>query len=102
MGVKSLSLEPDASAVTCNGTVPEGGVTVSAADGGESPVAPTWTVAVALDESPAVSVTVTVTVYVPGRRYVCWAVAPACGPTVVPSPKSNRYVAIGVESVSLE
>ena len=35
--------------------------------------------------------------------YVCAALAPACGPTAAePSPKSNLYVAMGVESPSLD
>jgi hypothetical protein len=60
-------------------------------------------VAVAVDDRPPVSVTVTVAVYAPGAVYVCAAVAPACGPTTVePSPKSKVYVAIGVESPSVE
>ena len=44
----------------------------------------------AVDEWPAVSVTVTLTVNVPLDVYVCEAVAVACGPIIgEPSPKSN-------------
>jgi hypothetical protein len=42
---------------------------------------------VAAAETPAVSVTVTVTVNTPPLVYVCVAVEAAWGPTVVPSPK---------------
>jgi hypothetical protein len=53
--------------------------------------ATTTTCLLAVDERPPVSVTVTLTVYVPAAVYVCVALAPACGPTTgEPSPKSNR------------
>jgi hypothetical protein len=70
--------------------VPELGVTVRAGVGGVPAAGLTVTWLVALLLFPAVSVTVTVTVYVPAAEYVCEAVAPDCGPTTVdPSPKSN-------------
>ena len=59
MGVVSGSVDWEASAVTPSGALPEVGLTVSAALGGESL---TETTAVALDDSSALSVTVTFTV----------------------------------------
>src|SRR5947207_3280582 len=89
IGVESPSLDPDASAVACSGAAPEVGFTLSAAEGGASP-AVTVTCVVAVEEFPAVSATVTVAVYVPGKMYVWTAVGEACGPTAAePSPKSN-------------
>jgi hypothetical protein len=103
IGVASPSLDPDASAVTCRGALPETGVTISAAAGGESPAGVTCTAWVTVDEKPPVSVTVTVAVYVPATVNVCVALAAAWGPTEgEPSPKSKVYVAIGVESPSLD
>src|SRR5205085_1273135 len=62
-----------------------------------------WTAAVADDDNPAVSATVTFTVYVPADEYVCCALELVCGPTTAePSPKSNVDVATGVASVSVE
>ena len=63
-----------------SGAVPEAGVTASEAVGGLSG-ADAVTCRVAVDDLPAVSVTVAVTVYVPVAVYVCAAVACACGPT---------------------
>src|SRR5947208_3370750 len=86
--VPSASDEVEASAVTASGAVPLEGVTVSRATGG-------WLGAVAVTTADAVpvaplsSVTVSCTVQVPAAN-VCCAVAAACGPTTVPSPKSNR------------
>jgi len=59
IGVVSGSVDPEASAATNKGADPELGVTVSAATGGASA---TVTVAVLLEDSPTVSVTVTFTV----------------------------------------
>ena len=84
--MESPSLEADASAVTCNGAVPELGFRLSVEFGGASRTV-TWVVE--LDASPAVSVTVTFTVNVPADVYVWAAVGPACGPFWVPSPKSK-------------
>src|ERR1043165_7570349 len=53
----------------------------------------TVTTAEAEPVAPWLSVTVSRTVQVPAAN-VCVAVAEACGPTTVPSPKSNRYEAI--------
>jgi hypothetical protein len=58
--VPSVSVDAEASADTCSGAVPLCGETLNTASGGESPV--TVTVLVAVDESPPVSVTATVTV----------------------------------------
>src|SRR5215211_1364019 len=65
MGQASVSVEPEASAVTSSGAEPEPGVTLSRADGGEFGGAVTVTWVDASDDRPAVSVTVTVTVWVP-------------------------------------
>src|SRR5262245_52422015 len=46
--------------------------------------------AVALAVAPSLSVTITLTVCEPPEN-VCVALEPGCGPTIVPSPKSNRY-----------
>jgi hypothetical protein len=62
IGVESPSLDPDASAVTGKGAVPELGLTLTVAFGGASGGALTVTWVVAVDALPAVSVTVTVTV----------------------------------------
>jgi hypothetical protein len=59
IGVASVSVDADASAVTPSGVFPEAGLTLSFAFGGRSVAV---TRAVAVDESPAVSFTVTVTV----------------------------------------
>ncbi len=48
------------------------------------------TVAVAAPVAPWSSVTVTCTVQVPAAK-TCVALAAACGPRTMPSPKSNRY-----------
>src|ERR1051325_8211044 len=97
MGVESVSQDPDASALTASGAVPEVGPTVSEAVGA---LPATVEVAVAVLLWPAVSVTVSVTGYVPSAVYVCEAEGLACGATTVPSPKSKLYVAIGEQSVS--
>jgi hypothetical protein len=60
IGVESVSVDADASAETCSGAVPLSGDTLNAAFGAASPV--TVTVFVAVDDRPAVSVTVTVAV----------------------------------------
>src|SRR5437763_16432978 len=88
IGVPSLSVEPDASALTPSGMKPDSGVTTRDGAGAES-TGVTSMVWLVVDERPAVSVTVTVTENVPPLAYVCWAVAPAWGPAVAPSPKSN-------------
>jgi hypothetical protein len=62
----------------------------------------TTSCAVAVSVSPAPSLTVTVTAYVPGPEYAWTAVAPGCGPTTVPSPKSKVYDAMPMVSASLE
>jgi hypothetical protein len=61
IGVESVSVDADASAVTFRGAFPEVGDTDSLAAGGLS-LGLTVTWAVAVDDCPAVSVTVTVTV----------------------------------------
>ena len=58
--------------------------------------------AVDVEAFPAVSLTVTVSVYVPAAPYVCPAVAVDCVGDVVPSPQSQAYVAIGVASPSVD
>jgi hypothetical protein len=57
MVVPSWVVEAEASAVTVNGTIPVPGVTLTAANGGSGAV--TDTTALAVDESPALFVTVT-------------------------------------------
>src|SRR5436190_1602600 len=57
IGVESVSHDPDASAVTARGAVPDAGVTASDTVGPSPPTA-------------TVSVTVTLTVYVPALVYV--------------------------------
>src|SRR6266542_2235383 len=89
----SGSDDAEASAVTASGAVPEDGVTVSLATGGWFAAGDTVTVAEAVAIAPPLSVTVTLAVQVPAA-YVWVAVAPGCGPTTVPSPKSNRYDAM--------
>src|SRR6266545_1524729 len=98
--VPSGSDDADASAVTASGAVPEDGVTVSLATSGWFAAGDTVTVAEAVAIAPPLSATVARAVQVPAA-YVWVAVAPGCGPTTVPSPKSNRYDAI-VPSGSLE
>src|SRR5436309_14969757 len=101
IGVESVSVDVDASAVTASGDTPEVGLAVRRAVGGWSP---TVTRAVDVEAFPAVSLTVTVNVYVPAAPYVCPAVAVDCGGDVdvVPSPQSQAYVAIGVASPSVD
>jgi hypothetical protein len=65
MGVLSVSVEVEASAITGRGDAPEAGVTVRAATGGASEGGAwllTVTAALALVERPPVSVTMTVRV----------------------------------------
>ena len=83
---------------TGRGALPDVGLSVRAATGGAS----TITAADARAKRPAVSATVTVTVNVPAAGYRWPAVGADWGPTSVPSPKSNVYVAIPVASVSVE
>src|SRR5207245_5986350 len=66
MGVRSGSVDPEASAVTGSGAVPELGVTVRAATGAASA---TVTVAVLLAGGFTPSVTVTLTVKAPAPLY---------------------------------
>jgi hypothetical protein len=81
------AVEADASTDTCNGAMPELGVTLRLAVGG---ISLTVTCCVVVLLTPAESVTVIATVYVPGKVYVCGAVAPGCAPTAgEPSPKLN-------------
>src|ERR1044072_1273565 len=88
----SASEEAEPLAVTVSGAVPEDGDTVSRATGAWLG-AVTVTTAEAEPVAPWLSVTVSRTVQVPAAN-VCVAVAEACGPTTVPSPKSNLYEAI--------
>jgi hypothetical protein len=91
--------DPEASAVTASGAVPAEGVTVRVADGGVVAVTGAVDVAVA----PALSLTVTLTVYRPAAVYVCCAVAPGWGPTAaVPSPNEKVYAEMGTGSVEPE
>src|SRR5207245_6963720 len=84
------------------GAIPEVGGTASLATGATfEGGADTVTAAEAEPVAPLSSVTVTRAVHVPAA-YVCVAVAAACGPTMAPSPKSKRYDAIGVASVSVD
>src|SRR5881275_471213 len=99
IGVESVSVDVDASAVTASGDTPEVGLAVRRAVGGWSP---TVTRAVDVEAFPAVSLTVTVSVNVPAAPYVCPAVAVDCVGDVVPSPQSQAYVAIGVASPSVD
>ncbi len=62
IGVESVSVEPDASAVTASGMFPEVGLTASFAAGGKSAPWETLTFCDCVEKLPAVSVTVTVTV----------------------------------------
>src|SRR5438874_2433246 len=83
--------EPSPLAVTRSGAMPVEGSSVSRAtgawlDGGAVAV----TTADAVPVAPLSSVTVSRTVQVPAAN-VWVAVAAVCGPTTVPSPKSNRY-----------
>src|SRR5207245_3991521 len=94
----SVSVDAEASAVTESGAPPEAGASVKAATGAASTV----TVLLAVDDRLPVSVTVTVTVRVPPDIYVWVAFDALWGPTVVPSPKLNEYVEIGVLSVSVD
>src|ERR1051325_794556 len=99
--VPSASDDADPLAVTASGAVPDEGDTVSRATGGWFVVgADAVTTAEAVPVAPWLSVTVSRPVQVPAAN-VCVAVAPACGPTTVPSPKSNLYEAI-VPSASEE
>src|ERR1041384_4093547 len=92
--VPSASDDADPLAVTASGAVPDEGDTVSRATGGWVVVgADAVTTAEAVPVAPWLSVTVSRTVQVPAAN-VCVAVAPACGPTTVPSPTSNRQHAI--------
>src|ERR1051326_8985214 len=87
--VPSASEEAEPFAVTASGAVPDEGVTVSRATGGWFAVVPlAVTTAEAVPVAPLSSVTVSRTVQVPAAN-VCCAVAAVCGPTTVPSPKSN-------------
>src|SRR6266849_3155692 len=56
------------------------------------PTLATMTAAEAAPVPPRLSVTSTMAVQFPSA-YVCVAVEDDCGPTIVPSPKSNRYEA---------
>ena len=60
IAIPAASVEAEALAVTARGALPDEGVTVSAAFG-----CPTVSWAVAVEVRPALSVTVTVTVYTP-------------------------------------
>src|SRR5260221_518157 len=80
-------------AATGSGAIPKFGTRVSTATGAWFTGAVAVTVAAAEPVAPRLSVTMTRTVQVPAAN-VCVAVAPACGPTTVPSPKSNRYEAM--------
>src|ERR1043166_2747373 len=92
--VPAASDDADPLAVTASGAVPDEGDTVSRATGGWFVVgADAVTTAEAVPVAPWLSVTVSRAVHVPAAN-VCVAVAPACGPTTVPSPKSNLYEAI--------
>src|SRR5437870_2522746 len=103
MGVESVSVEAEASAVTGRGAVPEDGDTLKAAAGGSSAGLFTVTWVVAVEACPAVSLTVTVTVKVAAAAVVWLAVAAASGPaTAEPSLQDALPVAMGVESVSVE
>src|ERR1700704_2841708 len=86
------SLDPDASAVTGSGTEPALGPPDSAAPGG----ATTVTVALAVADAPALSVTVAVTVYEPVDEKTWPTIGVPAGPAVVPSPKLNRKLVIGL------
>ena len=92
------AVEEDPLAFTVRGVAPRPVDTVKAAVGGVTAV--TWAVVDACDA--VLSFTVTVTVKVPGELYVWPAVAPACGPTIVPSPKLKVYVAMPMGSVDAE
>src|SRR5205814_3401822 len=81
----SESPEPEALSAIVSGALPCVGVAVSAAIGREF----TGTVTVAGLAPPLWSMTETVAVQLPAA-YVWVAAGPACGPTIVPSPKSNR------------
>src|ERR1051325_3296272 len=83
----SASEEAEPLAVTVSGAVPDEGDTESRATGAWLG-AVTVTTAEAEPVAPWLSVTVSRTVQVPAAN-VCVAVAEACGPTTVPSPKSN-------------
>src|ERR1044072_188291 len=97
----SGSDDPSPLAVTSSGAVPVDGRIVRCATGAWlEGGADTVTTAEAVPVAPWLSVTVSRTVQVPAAN-VCVAVAPDCGPTTVPSPKSNLYEAI-VPSASEE
>jgi hypothetical protein len=83
MGLEPI-VDAEASAVTASGAGPELGLTLSLAVGGAVAVADVD----AVEELPALSVTVTESVKLPPAVYVWLAAAPAWGPTAAePSPK---------------
>jgi hypothetical protein len=79
-------VDADASAFTAKGAGPTFGFTLSAATGGP---ALTDTGAVADEVWPVLFVTRTVNPKLPTAMYWWVAMAPACGPAFIPSPKSN-------------
>jgi hypothetical protein len=83
--IPSGSVDADPFAVTASGADPEAGVTVNAADGGDT----TETEADVVAAPPALSVTVTTNLYWPGAAYVWPTVGVAAGPMLPPSPKTK-------------
>src|SRR6185503_20579405 len=87
----SASDDAEASRRTASGAVPDEGDAVSLATGAWLPgVDDTVTLAEAVAVAPWLSVTVTLAVHDPAA-YVWFATEEDCGPTLVPSPNSNRY-----------